>query len=144
MRMMRTLVAAMVGVALLGAACGGGGESTADKKAKITTNWEALFNPSIPVSQKYDLLENGTTAKLKAVIDAASKNPQAAGTKAKVKTVTINGDKANVTYDLVSTQNDQPLLPNAQGVAVKQNGKWKVSQQTFCALLALGGASCPT
>jgi hypothetical protein len=142
MRMVRMLLVASVGVALLGAACGGGGESTADKKAKITANWEAFFNPDTPTPKRLSLLENGDTAKLKAVAQAAEANPQAKATKAKVKTITITGDSAAVTYDLLSTQNNTPLLPNAQGKAVKVKGTWKVSQQSFCALIALGGGSC--
>ena len=54
----------------------------------------------------------------------------------------INGDTAAVTYDLVSTQDNSTLLPNGQGKAVKVKGTWKVSQQSFCALIALGGGSC--
>jgi hypothetical protein len=142
MRMVRMLLAAVVGVALLGAACGSSGESTATTKAKITTNWEAFFNPDTPTAKRLSLLENGDTAKIKAVAQAQESNPQAKATKAKVKSITINGDKANVTYDLVSTQNGTPLLPNAQGNAVKVSGTWKVSQQTFCALIALGGGAC--
>ena len=49
-----------------------------------------------------------------------------------------------MTYDLLSTQGTpgSALLPNAQGKAVKVKGTWKVSQQSFCALIALGGGSC--
>src|SRR5438067_4184900 len=127
MRMVRTLLVAFVGVALLGAACGGGGESTADKKAKITANWEAFFNPDTPAAKRLTLLENGDTAKLKAVVQGAAADPRAKATRAKVKTITINGDTAAVTYDLVSTQDNSTLLPNGQGKAVKVKGTWKVS-----------------
>jgi len=142
MRMVRMLLVALVGVALLGAACGSSGESTATTKAKITTNWEAFFNPDTPTAKRLSLLENSDTAKIKAIALAQESNPQAKATKAKVKSITVNGDNASVTYDFVSTQNGSPILPNAQGKALKIKGTWKVSQQTFCALIALGGGSC--
>jgi hypothetical protein len=43
---------------------------------------------------------------------------------------------ATVTYDLLS--HGSTLLPGATGQAVLQSGQWKVSQSTFCTLVALG------
>ena len=129
MRMVRTLLVAFVGVALLGAACGGGGESTADKKAKITANWEAFtrhYNERVPtVEEEFQLWG------------------------------AYHQHRHEMRYDLVGNAVRAHLPPGgvivdsgcgsalvAEGKAVKVKGTWKVSQQSFCALIALGGGSC--
>ena len=38
---------------------------------------------------------------------------------------------------------DEPLLPDADGYAVRINGSWKVAATTFCSLLTLQGDSAP-
>jgi hypothetical protein len=45
--------------------------------------------------------------------------------------------EADVTYTL--TLNGATALPNASGTAVEQNGTWKVSVKTLCALVQLSG-----
>jgi hypothetical protein len=142
MRALRAFTIAVLSLGLLAAACGGGGESPAQAKANITTAWQNFFDPTISVSQKADIIEN--YAKLKATLQAQSSSAAAQGLKAKVNKIVLNGSTAVVTYDLVSTKDGTALLPNAQGDAIKQGGHWKVSQKTFCALLALGGSKCPT
>ena len=50
--------------------------------------------------------------------------------------------EATVTYTL--TLNGATALPNASGTAVEQDGTWKVSVNTLCALVQLSGnASAP-
>jgi len=144
MRTLRAFLVLVLGFALLAAACGSSGESKAQIQAKVKANWEKFFDPAVPTSQKVALLENASTPKIKAVVDAEANNAQAKAIKASVKTVTPNpGDQADVKYDLGSVQTGVPVLPGADGVAVKQSGTWKVSQQTFCVLVKLGGGpSC--
>jgi hypothetical protein len=142
MRTLRAVLVVIVGLALFGAACGSSGESKADIQAKVKANWEKFFDPSVSTAQKAALLQNASTPKIKAIIAAQADNPQARAIKAKVTTVTPKGgDKADVKYDLVSTQTGVPVLPGASGQAVKQGGTWKVSQQTFCTLIKLGGGA---
>jgi hypothetical protein len=144
MRTIRALLVVIVGLALFGAACGSSGESKAEIQTKVKANWEKFFDPSTPTPQRAALLQNAATPKIKAIIAAQADNPQAKAIKAKVNTVTPKGDdKADVKYDLVSTQTGVPVLPGASGQAVKVDGKWKVSQQTFCTLIKLGaGPGC--
>jgi hypothetical protein len=142
MRTLRAFLIAVLGLGLIAAACGGSDSKSAAKqtpaeaKAEITKAWETFFNPAIPSEQKSDIVEN--YAGLKPLLDEQKNNPQAQMIKAAVKDVTLQGEaNATVTYDIVNTQTNEPLLPNASGQAVKQGGKWKVSQQTFCSLLKL-------
>ena len=43
--------------------------------------------------------------------------------------------QAQVTYTILVS--GSPVLKNQKGLAVKQNGTWKVGDQSFCALLAM-------
>jgi ABC-type glycerol-3-phosphate transport system substrate-binding protein len=146
MRALRAFTIAVLGLGLIAAACGGGGssESPAQAKAKITAAWEKFFDPSVPVDQKQDIVQN--YAALKPTLQQQTTNPQAQGIKAKVADVTLSGDKAaTVRYDIVNAKDGTPLLPNASGSAVKEGDNWKVSEQTFCQLVKLAdqNAKCP-
>jgi hypothetical protein len=139
MRALRAFTVVILGLGLIAAACGGGGgssETPAQAKAKITTAWEKLFDPSVPIEQKKDIIQNYN--KLLPTLRSQTTNPQAAGIKAKVDDVTLQGDKqAAVKYDIVSAKDGTALLPNASGVAIKEGSNWEVSQATFCQLIKL-------
>lgn len=53
------------------------------------------------------------------------------------KVAFTSATRATVTYSL--TLNGATALPNASGTAVEQDGTWKVSVNTLCALVALSG-----
>jgi hypothetical protein len=144
------------------AACGGGGSSSssttttqnpAQATVLITQNWTALFNGgNHDTAAKLALLQNN--AKLSAQFNKAyGSNSSTAVTAAKVNNVTVLSPSecqqaavpspcAKVSYDLVNSQNGSALLPGQTGYAVYQNGKWLVSQNTFCALVGLVGIQC--
>jgi hypothetical protein len=154
----------MVGAAMavVLAACGGGSSSSssttttqspAQATAAITTNWAGFFDGGNPNSNaKLLFLQNN--GKLTAVYNKAYNNPAAAMTSAKVTNVNVLPSSqcqqaavpspcAKVTYDLNNRQTGAPLLAGQTGYAVNVNGKWLVSQNTFCALVTLEGNQCP-
>jgi hypothetical protein len=149
MRALRAFTVVVLGLGLIAAACGGGGgsgsQSPAQAKAEIKTNWERYFDPSQPVSAKPVLIENGD--QMQQILQTQSTNPLAKNIKTVVTDVTLQGDNAAVvTYNILSIQtNDTLLPPGSKGQAVKQGGKWKVSQGTFCGLIHAGdtNAKCP-
>jgi hypothetical protein len=53
----------------------------------------------------------------------------------------IDADHADVDYTLL--HNGLPQFGRRTGAAVRVNGRWMVSRDTECSLLALGGISCP-
>lgn len=161
--------AALALVAVLAAACGGSssggstgtsGASTAPSSdtsstpaavatapadptaamAQITTTWETFFSSSTSVADATALLENGD--QLGPALQKAQKEDKATGgnRSAKVKKITFTSPtNANVNYRLhVGT-----TKLNSAGVAVLQDGKWKVSQVTFCTLVVLGNNEKP-
>ena len=100
----------------------------------IKKNWATFFNAKTPTKRRIALLQDGE--RLDAVIKTQSGSSLAASASAKVTHVTLTGtNQASVTYSIyVAGQN---VLPNQQGVAVYQNGIWKVGLVSFCGLLRL-------
>lgn len=108
--------------------------------AEITKNWEKFFSSATPTAVSVSLLENGSQlgpalAKAKAEDRATGGNRSAKVTKVTFTSPT----QANVNYKLhVGTTN----LDSA-GVAVLQDGTWRVSKTTFCTLVELGNNQKP-
>ncbi len=117
------------------AASSAGAGSTADAAAQIKANWEKFFDASTPVTEKVKLLQNG--AALESAIKAFANFPLASGIGAKVTNVTVSSaTKAAVTYNLTSSSGGA-LLSNQKGVAVYQDGTWKVGDESLCGLFRL-------
>ena len=106
----------------------------AGSTAAITANWETFFNSKTSVAKRVSLLQDGS--QFAAIITAQQHSPLAAGLTAKVKSVSnVTNTQANVKYDLVVGGSKVPMT----GVAVYQDGTWKVGVATFCGLLHLEG-----
>jgi hypothetical protein len=154
---------ALAGLALLATACSGSSPSTSSTSsspastptstspaasastsagspaavAAITTNWEAFFNAKTPDSQRIALLQDGQ--QFASVIHAQSGSGLAALATAKVTHVTVNSaTMATVSYEILIS--GTPQLKNQTGVAVNQNGTWKVGVASFCGLLIIENA----
>ncbi len=56
--------------------------------------------------------------------------------------VTINGDTADVTYDLLF--GGTPTYPDLSGDAVLRDGTWKITRDMFSAMMASARVGCPT
>ena len=117
------------------AASSPGTGSTADAAAQIKANWEKFFDANTPVTEKVKLLQNG--AALESAIKAFANFPLASGIGAKVTNVAVSSaTKAAVTYNLTSSSGGA-LLTNQKGVAVYQDGTWKVGDESLCGLFRL-------
>lgn len=113
-------------------------------KAEVTTAWTTFWNSTLPEGQRLPLLETGE-ALLPALHFAAK--PTSASAAPIVVSATVasvlfrSATRAELKWTLLT--NGAPVLPNATGVAVLENGHWKVSKETFCALVALGSQGKP-
>jgi len=108
---------------------GGPGAVTAIKK-----NWATFFNAKTSVSRRLALLQGGQA--LTAVVKEQSKLPLAATATSKVTGVTLTGtSQASVNYSILIS--GQAVLSGQHGVAVYQDGVWKVGLVSFCGLLKL-------
>lgn len=132
--------AGTLALGLLAAACGGS-SSGPSASAQVKTNWQEFFSSKTTTAQKVALLQNGS--KFKSFIAAQEKNPLASELTATVTKVSVKGNTATVTWTV--QLGTQKLSPGT-GEAVLVNGKWLVSQTTFCNLAQLEGkppAGCP-
>lgn len=103
-------------------------------EAEVRAAYEGFFDGSKPPETKLALLER--SSELGEALALAGKDPNATKASAKVQGVAfISPTEATVTYDILSS--GQVVLPGAMGKAVKEDGAWKVSAQTFCQLTAL-------
>lgn len=102
---------------------------------QITANWQTFFSGNTPAAKKITVLQNGQS--FASVINAQAGSAMAKSASAKVLSVAVNatGTQAVVKYDVLF--GGQPALSGQSGVAVRQNGTWKVADSSFCALLAL-------
>ncbi|MBQ1092018.1 hypothetical protein [Streptomyces sp. B93] len=117
------------------------GEATAPADAakaerEVKDNWQQFFDPDTTLEEKQALLENGD--QMAPVLRAFSGDERGGQVGAQVTEVEFTSPtEADVTYTL--TLDDATALPDASGTAVEQDGTWKVSAKTLCALVNLSG-----
>ncbi|MER6676439.1 hypothetical protein [Streptomyces sp. NPDC000983] len=103
---------------------------------EIKQNWQKFFDPGTSLDDKQTVLENGE--EMAPVLRAFSGDERGGQVEAQVTEVAFTSPTgADVTYTL--TLNGATALPDAAGTAVEQDGTWKVSARTLCALVQLSG-----
>jgi len=111
----------------------------ADKAAaekEVKKNWQKFFDPKTSTKEKQAVLENGD--KMGPVLAAFSGDDRGGQVEARVTKVQFTSPtEATVTYTLLL--NGATALPDASGKSVEQDGTWKVSVTTLCALVQLSG-----
>jgi hypothetical protein len=100
----------------------------------IAANWAAFFNAKTPAARRISLLQDGQ--QFASVIKSQAGTGLAAAATAKVTKVTVtSATQAKVSYSILIA--GQAALSNQSGVAVQQDGTWKVGLASFCGLLSL-------
>jgi hypothetical protein len=111
------------------AAAGGSAASKA-----IAANWTAFFSAKTPVAKRVSLLQDGQ--QFASIIKSQAGSGLASEATAKVTSVSVSSpSKAAVTYSILVA--GQAALSGQKGVAVQEDGTWKVGLASFCGLLAL-------
>ena len=99
-----------------------------------------LFNGKASIPLRLGLLQDGS--QFAAFVDAEAKTSfgQAAkGSSAKIASVTITSpSQASVAYEVLLL--GTPLLKNQHGIAVYEDGIWKVGAASFCGLVHLASS----
>ncbi len=86
------------------------------------------------MATRISLLQNGSA--FASILRSQASSPLAASAASTVSAVTVESPaQASVTYSILL--HGTPALKNEPGVAVHQDGTWKVGDQSFCALLIL-------
>jgi hypothetical protein len=102
--------------------------------AQIKADWQEFFSAKTPMATRISLLQNGSA--FASILRSQASSPLAASAASTVSAVTVESPaQARVTYSILLR--GTPALKNEPGVAVHQNGTWKVGDQSFCALLIL-------
>ncbi len=108
--------------------------SSSGAASTIAANWATFFNAKTPVAKRVSLLQDGQM--FQSIIKSQAGSGLAASATAKVTKVTmVSSTQAKVTYSILI--GGQPALANRAGVAVLQDGTWKVGLASFCGLLAV-------
>ncbi|MEU1181994.1 hypothetical protein ABZ464_31035 [Streptomyces sp. NPDC005820] len=109
---------------------------TAAAEQQVRQNWQKFFDPATSTADKQALLENGRM--MGPMLRAFGGDERGGRVAAEVQKVEFTSPtEATVTYTL--TLDGATALPNATGRAVLQDGTWKVSVTTLCALVKLSG-----
>lgn len=110
--------------------------------AAIKKNWVTFFNGKTPAATKINLVQDGQ--EFASVIKAGASSASSQTASASVQSVTLtSATQAAVTYTILVS--GTPMLQGQKGVAVYENGTWKVGLSSFCALMALqSGGKAPT
>jgi hypothetical protein len=114
-----------------------------NQKKKIKKNWTKFFSSKTGNKKRIHLLQNGK--KFKKTIKHFSSSKMGKDASVTVNSVQVNGKK-NATVNYTINLSNKPVLKNQKGKAVYVNHTWKVSDEAFCGLLALGGnvpSACP-
>ncbi len=102
---------------------------------EIVFSSETSYDEKAPLIDDPDGLEE-TVAKYQETGDSMG------GVALVAKTVIINGDTADVTYDLLF--GGTPSYPDLKGDAVLIDGTWKVTRTMFCSLMSSARVGCPS
>jgi hypothetical protein len=106
---------------------------SADEQA-IRTAYTNFLNPASSVDKSVSLLQDGEA--FRSTLSQATTESLAKSAGVTVSKVTLDSpNKATVVYTILL--GGSPVLTNSTGYAVRENGTWKVSGATFCALLTL-------
>jgi hypothetical protein len=134
-----TTASSATGPSTSGPTSSGSGAPLTGAAAQIKQNWEKFFSGVTSANEKVGLLQNG--AQFQQAIEAQANSAIAKSAGAAVSAVTVDGSQATVTYSV--TLGGQPALSDQKGQAVLDGGTWKVSDASFCQLLALenGGST---
>jgi hypothetical protein len=100
----------------------------------VAANWTAFFDAKTPVAKRVSLLQDGS--QFASIISSQAGSGLASQASAKVtKVKLVSATQASVTYSILVA--GQTALPHQAGVAIYQDGMWKVGVASFCGLLTL-------
>lgn len=128
------LLVASLGLGPLAAPAAASHRRATSAVAQIRKNWITFFRGATPAAKKIALVQNGKA--FAKIIRAQARSGLATAASAKVSKITLlSKTKASVIYTVLLA--GHPALKNAKGIALHLQRVWKVSAQSFCALLAL-------
>lgn len=108
-------------------------------QAAVAEGWTTVFDSSVAADAKSAYLEDPEAA-APTLTAYASTGESMQGITLEPTAITIDGDTATITYDILfagtSAYQDQT------GEMVRQDGQWKVTTEQFCAFMATARTPC--
>ena len=120
------------------------GAPSANPDAAIAYAYEHFFDAALGADQRVALIQGG--AAMRAFIDRsfAAHAAEAAAGAIVVDRVTARGTTADVSFHALYQGHESPANPGQlEGTAVLEDGTWRISRTTYCALSANDGEPCP-
>lgn len=107
---------------------------------EITDLYEIVFSSDTTYEEKAPLIDDPTG--LEETVAEYTKTGDSMGGVGLIATsITVTGDTAEVTYDLLFGGN--PTYPDLTGDAVRIDGTWLVTRELFCSIMASARVGCP-
>ena len=100
-------------------------------EAEVASAYERFFSSDTPPEEAAALME--ATELTEAILTAAAAGTEGSSTSVEVTGVRVDGDIAEVRFTLKTDIVGD--VPGPRGIAVRQDGEWKVGIRTLCDLL---------
>jgi hypothetical protein len=106
----------------------------------VVLTYQIVFSSETGYDEKVPYIDDPTGLE-QTVADYQETGESMGGVALVPSSVTINGDTADVTYDLLF--GGTPTYPDLTGDAVLIDDTWKVTRVMFCAMMASARVGCP-
>ena len=107
----------------------------------VATAYMVAFDSTTDFDTKLPHVEDLTGLE-QTVVDYMAQGESMGGVTIVIKDVTVNGDTADVLYDLMF--NERPIYPDLPGTAMLTADGWKVPRTEFCGMMSSARVPCPT
>ena len=108
---------------------------------EITALYETVFSSDTTYEEKALLIDDPSG--LEGTVDQYMETGESMGGVGLVATgITVSGDSAEVTYDLLFGGN--PTYPDLTGDAIRVDGTWLVTREMFCSIMTSARVGCPS
>jgi hypothetical protein len=119
---------------------GGAGVDASDPdEAAVAEAWTTVFDSSVAADAKAPFLEDPAAA-APTLAAYATTGQMMQGITLAPTDVTVDGDTATVTYDILFA--GTPAYEDQTGEVVKLDGAWKVTTEQFCSFMATARTPC--
>lgn len=109
--------------------------------AEITAAYEIVFSSDTTYEEKAPLIDDPSG--LEETVEKYSETGTSmGGVGLLAKSITVSGDVADVTYDLLFGGN--PTYPDLTGDAIRVDGTWLITREMFCSVMASARVGCPS
>lgn len=114
-------------------------DAATDDSAAVSDIYRTVFDSTVPAADKVALIEDGE-ALLPTIEAYRTAGDPLGGIKLEPSAVTIDGDLATLTYDVLFA--GTPVYEDLEGAMVDVGG-WIVSREEFCGFMAQARNPCP-